>query len=307
MGEWLAVLSMTFFASSNVAIGRAVERGSQDNGAFLSILITSTMAFATWIYLTWGNALPRVDAPALAWFAGAGVLTMFIGRVFVFASVQHLGAVRASAVKRLNPVFSVLLGVLVLGEPMDAALIAGMLLIFSSFCVLVKQSLQTSRQSSGVVIDSSGREYLGTWVNVGYVYGPVSALAYAVGYVARKQGLMLLPDPTLGTLIGAVVGSLVFMLAGAFLGSYRQAIRNTFTSFDPWIVAAGVLSSLGQIFFFAAISYSTVSRVALITSMETFVTILLSVTLFRSKDGLTAPVLCAAGLGALGTAFIMWQ
>lgn len=306
MGEWLAVLSMALFASSNLAIARAVARGSRDNGAFLSILITSVMALAAWLYLNAGARLPAVGGAALAWFASAGVLTMFIGRVFVFASVQHLGAVRGSAVKRLNPMFSVMLGVLVLGEPMDAAMVTGMLLIFSSFGVLVRQSLR----NAGAGVDdaeASMRDCFGLLINVGYVYGPVSALAYAIGYVARKQGLVLVPDPALGTLVGALVGALVFALAAAFVDSYRESIRSTFTRFDPWLVAAGVLSSLGQLSFFAAISHTTISRVALITSMETFMTILLSLALFRSRDGLSASVLFAAGLGAAGTGFIVWH
>jgi drug/metabolite transporter (DMT)-like permease len=309
MGEWLAMLSMSLFASSNLAIARAVGRGSQDNGAFLSILITSAMALVAWLYLNAGARLPTVGGAALAWFAGAGLLTMFIGRVFVFASVQHLGAVRGSAVKRLNPMFSVMLGVLVLGEPMDAAMITGMLLIFSSFGVLVRQSLRNAGAGAGdgAEADASVRDCFGLLINVGYVYGPISALAYAIGYVARKQGLVLVPDPALGTLVGALVGALVFALAAVFVDSYRESIRSTFTRFDPWLVAAGVLSSLGQLSFFAAISHTTISRVALITSMETFMTILLSLALFRSRDGLTAPVLFAAGLGAAGTGFIVWH
>ncbi|MCK9988450.1 MAG: hypothetical protein AzoDbin1_04922 [Azoarcus sp.] len=309
MGEWLAVLSMALFASSNLAIARAVGRGSQDNGAFLSILITSAMALAAWLYLNAGARLPTVSGAALAWFAGAGVLTMFIGRVFVFASVQHLGAVRGSAVKRLNPMFSVMLGVLVLGEPMDAAMVTGMLLIFSSFGVLVRQSLRNAGASAGDGAEAEGsvRDCFGLLINVGYVYGPISALAYAIGYVARKQGLVLVPDPALGTLVGALVGALTFALAAAFVDSYRESIRSTFTRFDPWLVAAGVLSSLGQLSFFAAISHTTISRVALITSMETFMTILLSLALFRSRDGLSAAVLFAAGLGAAGTGFIVWH
>lgn len=277
MGEWLAMLSMSLFASSNLAIARAVGRGSQDNGAFLSILITSVMALGVWLYLNAGARLPAVGDAALAWFAGAGLLTMFIGRVFVFASVQHLGAVRGSAVKRLNPMFSVMLGVLVLvlGEPMDAAMVTGMLLIFSSFGVLVRQSLRNAGAGDGAEAEASVRDCFGLLINIGYVYGPISALAFA--------------------------------LAAAFVDSYRESIRSTFTRFDPWLVAAGVLSSLGQLSFFAAISHTTISRVALITSMETFMTILLSLALFRSRDGLSAAVLFAAGFGAAGTGFIVWH
>jgi drug/metabolite transporter (DMT)-like permease len=304
VGELLALLSMCY------RFGQSVHRtriNTRDAGQWrLSVhSVTTAMASILWLYFGLRDGWLPIRMAGVAWFAAAGVLTMFIGRVFVFASVQHLGAVRASAVKRLNPMFSVLLGVSVLGETLDAPMIAGMLLIFSSFGLLVRQSMRAAHIGAE---DSSGsrRALMGKLVNLGYVYGLVSALAYATGYVARKQGLTQMPDP-LGTMIGAVVGALVFVLTSGFVGSYRQALRSTFKAVSPWLVGAGVMSSAGQILFFLALNYSSISRVALITSMETFVTILLMIVIFRSREGLTTTVLLAAGLGAIGTALIVWQ
>ena len=48
---------------------------------------------------------------ALAWFAGAGVLTAYVGRVAFYATVERLGAMRASTLQRLNPFFAVVMGV----------------------------------------------------------------------------------------------------------------------------------------------------------------------------------------------------
>jgi drug/metabolite transporter (DMT)-like permease len=240
-----------------------------------------------------------------------------------------LGAVQASAVKRLNPFFSVLLGVLVLGEPFDSIMMIGMLLIFSSFGVLLKQSMaptsgsatptngsatptngsatptngSATPRSSGS--ESAARSWAAKLTNLGFFYGPVSALAYATGYVARKQGLIALPDPAFGTMLGSVIGAVFFVLAAQFVDSYRHAVRNALTTFSPWLFATGVLSSMGQLLYFMALSHSTISRVALISSMEVFVTIFLTVVIFRSREQLSVPVLLAAGLGVAGTAFIV--
>jgi drug/metabolite transporter (DMT)-like permease len=258
--------------------------------------------------------------------------------------------VQASAVKRLNPFFSVLLGVLVLGEPFDSIMMIGMLLIFSSFGVLLKQSMaptsgsaaptngsatptngsatptngsatptngsatptngsatptngSATPRSSGS--ESAARSWAAKLTNLGFFYGPVSALAYATGYVARKQGLIALPDPAFGTMLGSVIGAVFFVLAAQFVDSYRHAVRNALTTFSPWLFATGVLSSMGQLLYFMALSHSTISRVALISSMEVFVTIFLTVVIFRSREQLSVPVLLAAGLGVAGTAFIV--
>lgn len=300
MGEWLALCSAGCFAAANVTIARGVAKG-QDNGAFLSILLTMSIAGAWWLWRSAGHGVPAPEIASLLWFAGAGILTIFIGRVFLYASVQRLGAVPASAVKRLNPLFSVLLGVLLLGEAFDGAMAVGMLLIGASFAVLIRQSLRATRPVAG----EAPRSLRATLANLGYFYGPVSALAYAFGYVARKQGLAGMPDPAFGTMFGAVVGALVFVLIARFVDSYKVALRQTFTVFNPWLFAAGVLSSAGQLLYFAALGSSTIARCAMLSSMEAFFTIFFTVAVTRSGKQLTAPVLLACALGVAGTAFIV--
>ncbi len=308
MGELLAFLSTCCFATANVTISRGAGPKGQENGAFLSILMTASIAGMAWVYLAAHQGLPRIDPLGIAWFAGAGVLTIFIGRVFLYASVQHLGAVRASAIKRLNPFFSVLLGVLVLGEPVNASMTAGMLLIFGSFGILIWHSLAVNagKKKSRAPGEAAGpRAWLATLGNLGFFYGPVSALAYATGYVARKQGLVAMPDPAFGTMAGAVVGAACFVLAAQFVASYRTSVRATFTTFNSWLFGAAVLSSLGQLLYFAALSHSAISRVALISSMEVFVTMFLTLLFLRSREQLTPPVILAAALGMMGTMFIV--
>lgn len=314
MGELFAILSASLFAAANITITRGADSRSRDNGAFLSIVITALISGAlySWAYAFRGT--PTVTATGVYWFAAAGLLTAFLGRVFVYASIQYLGAVRASAVKRLNPFFAVLLGVLVLGEPLTAGLVIGMGLIFSSFVLLIRHSLVTAQ--GGMPPDAAipqrklwgrARGAFATAGNLGYFYGPVSALAYAIGYVGRKKGLDEIPDPFFGTLVGAVVGVLAFLAAALFQESYRAALRSAATRFNGWLFAAGVFTSLGQICYFIALMNSTISRVALITSMEVFITIFLSVWVFRLHERFGIAILSAASLGVLGTAFIVWE
>ena len=72
-----------------------------------------------------------------------------------------------------------------------------------------------------------------------------------------------------------------------------------------WLLAAGVMSSLGQILYFYALNLSTISRVALLGSMEIFVTLFLAWLLLRRRESLTPALLAAAALGFGGSAFII--
>lgn len=82
-------------------------------------------------------------------------------------------------------------------------------------------------------------------------------------------------------------------------------MRATLERPNPWLLAAGVMSSLGQIFYFAALNLGPMSRVALISSMEVFVTFFLAMVLLRPRERLTPAVAIAALLGVSGTALII--
>ena len=292
-----AIGSATCFALSNVTIARGARADAEDNGAFVSLLITVAIAALGWIGLGLAHGFAPVTARALLWFAGAGVLTAFVGRVFFYASVQRLGAMRSSAMKRLNPFFAVLLGVLVLGEALTRGMVLGLLLIMASFASLLLGERAPPRGAAMPV----ARRLL----NAGYFYGPVSALGYASGYLLRKMGLAEAHEALLGALVGCAVGALLFLATASFNRNYRRAVMATFRRPNPWLIGAGVMSSFGQILYFAALNGSAMSRVALISSMEVFVTLFLGALLLRDRERLTPPVVLAAVLGVAGTACII--
>ncbi len=306
MGDVLSLLAAFCWSVANVTIARGAVGKSGDNGAFLSILITMLMAAGVWLASGPHPGVAMLDLTGLLWFAAGGALTIFFGRVFYHASIQWLGAMRGSSVKRLAPFFSVLLGVFILGDALSWTLIAGMVLIFSGFGLLIQESRKeqgASPQGSDLATDPASTRKL--WTNPGLMYGAVSAFAYASGNIARKYGLAAIPDPALGALIGTLVGAILFLGAAAFLASYREGVRGALTRFNPWLLTAGILASAGQILFFFAIDLSTISRAALIVSTETFMTIFLSLLVFKGREKLTRSALAAAALGVLGAMVIM--
>lgn len=293
---------MTLFSVANVTINRGFGGGSRSQGAFLSIVITSVLSAVIWLAVGIYGDFSDVSLTAVAWFALAGLLTVMIGRVFLYASIQSVGAIRGSAIKRLNPVFSVLLGVLILGESLSAGGVAGMILIFSSFGVLVWTSLRSAPTQD---TRAPRRTALGHLADLGYLFGPVSALAYATGYVVRKQGLTVMPDAVFGTMVGAIAGSAAFLAAALASERYRSDVVNAFTAFNPWLMVAGFTSTFGQICYFVALKYASVSKIALITSMEVFLTMFLTWVVFRGNIVVSRDVVAAALLGVIGTALII--
>ena len=278
-----------------MAIARGRRPDVEDNGAFTSLLVTTAVAGGIWIALGAVRGFAPVSFMALVWFAGAGVLTAYVGRVAYYATVERLGAMRASTMQRLNPFFTVVMGVVVLHESIAGRTSVGVVLILASFAVLV-----LADRRDGSRVDRMGRV-----ARLGYVTAIVSALGYSAGYLLRKMGLAEAHDAFLGAAVGCAVGAALFAATAPFNSRYAASVRATFTHPNPWFIAAGVLSSSGQVLYFAALNELPMSRVALIVSMEVFVTLFLGYVFLRKRERLTGALVVAAFLGVAGTAFVV--
>ena len=295
-GDVYAIASAVSFAGSGVAIARGQRPGIDDNGAFTSLLVTTAIAGGIWLALGFARGFAPVTARALLWFAGAGVLTAYVGRVAYYATVERLGAMRAATLQRLNPFFAVLMGIMVLHESLAGRMGIGVLLILASFVVLVV----AARGRQGVPLAR-----VGGMERMGYLTGIVSALGYSTGYLLRKMGLAEAHDAFLGAAVGCAIGAAFFAATAMFSARYAAAVRATFVHPNPWFLLSGALSSSGQVLYFAALNELPMSRVALIVSMEVFVTLFLGYVFLRKRERLTPGLVAAAILGVAGTAFIV--
>ncbi|WP_017727538.1 DMT family transporter [Halalkalibacterium ligniniphilum] len=313
MGSLFALLAALGFSLSNVMIKRGTTKASKNNGAFLSILITALLSGFAFIVVGLSNGWPIINVNGFIWFCIAGVLTTFLGRTLLYNSIQYLGSIRATAIKRLNPFFAVILGVLLLNEPFTLPLFLGMILIFSSFAMIIYDNYKANTDNvnkqlaadveapeTNLTTKNRRRFNLKKDLNITYLYGIFSALCYAFGYVARKIGLGEIPEPFFGSMLGAGVGAILFVITAMFRERYRVAVIATFTKFEIWLIMAGVFSSLGQIFYFIALSKIEVSRVALIASTEVLLTIFLSMFFLKNYETYSRMVIFAALLGMVG-------
>ena len=295
LGQVLAGTSALAFSFANVFISKtSSSRG--DKGVLFSVVITLGLSFALWLVLEAGSRdswqFDRTEWTGVGLFAAAGVTVMVFGRNLLYASIRLLGVSRASSVKRLNPFFSVILAVAILGEPLWASDIVGIALITGAFGLLVLESYRSGNR--GDVAPPLAN----------YTLGVLAALAYAATYILRKLGLLALPEPALGTFISAGAGLAALAVIGVFSREYREKFINMFSYLDRWIVLSAVSVSIGQILLFAALAFEKVSTVAVIASLEIFVSIFLSIVIFRTETRVTPTVAMAAVLAFGGAIFL---
>jgi drug/metabolite transporter (DMT)-like permease len=302
-GEALALLAAIFFAGSGVAVAKGVARGGGhgDHGALLSIIITAVSATILWLATSGIGAIASAGAGLYAglwWFAVSGILTIFLGRTLLYQSIAYVGAIRASMLLRLNPFFSVLLAAILLGESISGTAGTGMALILVSFGLLLRRTFGPSAGEKGAARPEAPPSPLH------YVYGPASAFSYALGNIARKHALFIIPDSNFGTLISALAGLVSFAGAALFVERYRIAFLGIFRNSTGWQVAAGICASAGQVSQFAAIKHIEVSRAVMISSSEIFLSMFLAVYVLKTEKRPDALTLLAAALAMLGVILV---
>ena len=295
LGQGLALASAFSFAFANVLIARSPGR-RDSRGVVFSVLVTAVFAAVIWLVLesydmqVVGNA---TWLKGVGFYALAGVLSMVVGRSFLYTSVRRLGVVRSSTVKRMNPFFSSVLAFLILDEIITTLGAAGMALLLFAFLLMMRESAKNQQAGDDAPPP--------VW---DYSFGVLSALAYGSAYIFRKFGIFELPFPAFGTLVSALTGLIAFLLAGLFVKSLRGQLTGIFSDLDRWMIMASVAVSLGQILFFAAIVYETVIVVVMIASLEIFIASYLSIFVFRLERKISLSMALASGLAFAGVILI---
>ncbi len=295
LGQGLALASAVSFAFANVLIARSSGR-RDSRGVVFSVLVTAVFAAVIWLVLESYDM--QVVGNATWWkgvgfYALAGVLSMVVGRSFLYTSVRRLGVVRSSTVKRMNPFFSSVLAFLILDEIITTLGAAGMALLLFAFLLMMRESAKNQQAGDDAPPP--------VW---DYSFGVLSALAYGSAYIFRKFGIFELPFPAFGTLVSALTGLIAFLLAGLFVKSLRGQLTGIFSDLDRWMIMASVAVSLGQILFFAAIVYETVIVVVMIASLEIFIASYLSIFVFRLERKISLSMTLASGLAFAGVILI---
>ena len=296
IGDGLAFASAVFFAVAYIAIAKAARERTADNGVLLSIVMTG--ALSAFAFVLRDATTPRSGASlpaAVAWFAASGIFATVWGRLTLFKAVQLAGVIRATTIRRLTPFFSILLAWVVLGESVSGFAASGMILIAASFALVYADN---SRKLAAIELFPDAD------LPRGYMFGAISALMYAASYIVRKRGLQTLPDPYLGALLGSVAALAYYLIGCLFSSKFRSDVRAFLSVPDPWQFIAAFCISAGQISQFMALNLTGVGRVAVINSVEIFLSSYLAAIVFKTEGWPSLLIMLATVLATAGVIFV---
>jgi drug/metabolite transporter (DMT)-like permease len=314
VGEISALLSAVFFGLSNIFIRKGMASGihAPDNGLFLTNLINLAFFLVLMIVLIILEGMPPLLLGGMAAFIAAGLLTSYFGRNTYFTAVQHLGPSRASGFRVVTPFFTFVVSLFWLGETMSLIGILGMAITVVGLYVLSQESSRTAAQRQTPAPSSTPASATSTAVaaksgNVTYgmVMSLVSSIAYGAGHTLRKVGLLEIPSPTLGNLLGSAVGLGGAIVAFGARGELGAVVRGNLFPIHWWFVWAGVVISLAQLAIFAGIFYTKVAIASTLYATEPAFTLLFSWMFLNREEKIGRMTVLAIGLTIVGVAMIV--
>lgn len=300
VGEIFAILAAFCYAFGSVAATKnAREKGGRGNALLLSIVLTAVFSGGLWLIM--GPTLPSIDAGfwiGVAIFVVAGMLATVFGRIFFFRSIELAGAIETGLIRRLIPVFATVLAIWFLGESLTGASALAFVLVFAAVALVVLINRGEIATDDAEALRALGER------NTGRVLALMSAASYGASYVARRFAMRWLPDPLIGAFIGAVAAFAWFVLAGLFSAAYRRHLTELFRLPTGWQLVAAASISLGQTAQFVALSFTTVTVVAIIGTIEMFLAAWLAAWVLHTEER-PGPVFALASLMAMAGVIVL--
>ncbi|MDW7650243.1 MAG: DMT family transporter [Bacillota bacterium] len=312
MGEILALLTGFFFSSSNLMARQGMKKLERNSGLLVTLLVNNAMNVIALVFLTVLALMPRFNLWGLFYFGLAGVFTSFAGRFFLFASIERIGASRAGLFKISAPMFTIFLGIIILGEQLTHLDLLGSAIVLAGLYLLSASGDfgKTIAPPVGIVSFAEAKEKPFA-LNTGVIYGILSGLALSIGHIFRKLGLFYISSPIVGVSIGSFVSLLCvtgyLLHKHGKLSSVTEVVSQTFC-FDKtcrgffW---GGFLNTFAQYLFFSALLYTSVSIANILISTEALFNLLLVALFFRSDEPLTPRLVILSLIVMAGVALIM--
>jgi drug/metabolite transporter (DMT)-like permease len=233
LGAVLAILSGATFALTNATGRRGVITGTPAQGMVISMPV-GLACFLAFALLTGAvQHFGRFSGTALASLSAAGVLHFVLGRYSNFRASQAAGVNLTAPVIQLYSVVTLVLAVVILGEPCTMLQVVGAILMVSG-------SLVTQRSSQDTEAGTQDNSTFRPRIAAGFFFALIAALAYGTSPIIVRGALQ-----DIGALSGVVGGAISYAAAtvavtlGLLIPSLRRNVMSVSGGNARWFVYSG--------------------------------------------------------------------
>jgi uncharacterized membrane protein len=276
----LALGSAVLNAVATILIRQGLRGSDPFTGYWINLVVGTLCLWAAVVILAPSEP---VRLHGIGFFVLAGLVGTVAGRLLRFVSIEKVGASVTAALTNLYPFISAGLAILLIGEQVTLAIVAGTAVIVAGTTLL---------STSGRIV---GFRPVQLWLPV------LSATCFGVVAILRKLGL-----GGAGPLLGFAVNvstALVAFTAFLVLAGHLRRLWCPGRSL-AYFVAAGVAENAGVLLSVIALSIGTVSVVAPLSGSGPLFVLALSFLFLRGVERLSARVVGGTLLIVLGVYLI---
>lgn len=314
-GALIALLVPVCFGSGMVLARVGLVHVPPGAGNFLSLVVGWALVASVTVILH-PDALFGVSLGAFGWLAMIGVVNFPVGRFMNFASIKHLGVLRANPILAMAPVVSAFEGAVFLGERVNWRIGAGTALAVSGVIIVVYA--EVTARGGGVAAGPRPATADGRAPGLverrpllfGYLAAASAAVAYGtvplLGRIAVTGeagnvpliGRFAAEAPTL-PLVSATYTMLIgFIVMGLFAApSVPTALRAPRRAL-AFVAMGGLAMSTGVSLLYLALSRAPVVVVSPVFALNAFVALVLAHFFLQRLERVTPPLV-------IGTVFVV--
>lgn len=298
MVELTHVVAILFSLGAAVAAASNqlfVRIGTEEGEAYDAVFVVMVVNLVVLVPLVLLFYYPEYGLTRRSWlsFMAAGVLGTLLGRLFLYSSIDRIGASRTSPIVSSNALVATILGVVVLGESLSLIHAVGIVLIVGGVAAI---AWETSHENPD---DLSRRELaIGLSIPVG------AALAFGWEPIYANFGFAEGTPAPVGLVVKTVAATLGFT---AYL-RWRNALPDPavfYTSNIRWFVLAGIANTLFLLGYYAALAIAPVNVVVPIIITQTLFVVVLSALVMPERLERVTWKLVAAAMTVVAGALIV--
>ena len=279
--EAAAILVSLIFAIRNIIVRAGQRYATPLISTFAVTLITSVFLVPLTLY-EWSGSL--INWTGIFWFVMAGVTAPGLALLLYFASVQRIGVARASPIASIQPLISLLIAVIFLGERPSIPVYIGSLMVVGGIVVLTSEKGQLRWTLKEISIPL------------------LASMFWGVSTIFRKLGMNAIPWPSFGGLVIAIAALATLAAASPmFERGNRWHLERPGV---PYLVAAGLFLGAGFYFHMFALGLGMVARVAPLANSSPVITVILTAIFLRRLEVVTVRVLLSTFVIFAGGALI---
>jgi drug/metabolite transporter (DMT)-like permease len=259
LGALLAMLSAATFAFNNAAARRGVITGTVIQAMAVTVPIGLACFIPASLFAGAATRLPTLPAASLAAMAGVGLLHFIVGRYCNYRANQAAGANLVAPVIQLQVFVSVVLAVVLLGEPCSVLQLAGGVVMLAGALITQRQPHKPADAKADARRSAPSEHAFLPRRTIGYIFASLAALAYGTSPIMAR-GALEHTGPMTG-LAGGLISygtATAAMAIGALSPAFRANVAALNRENLRWFLYSGVFVAMAQGLFYSALAVAPI-------------------------------------------------